>query len=370
MDPGASPTVALVVASGTAGAAAHLEALDADPAVVLHRVDDAVAARRRAEELPRVHVLVHLGAPAGEVPVVPAGVQQLAVLPAGTAPEVRLAALRAGWHDVVALPLAPGELLHRVQVLRGRADAAAAVAKLEAQLAHSNHQLERFAYPASHDLKEPLRAVTGFARLLQDRYAGRLDDNADTYLAFILDGGERLGTMINALLEYSRLSRHPIEPLELDVNALTAEILAEHDEHIGEHDITVAVEPLPTLLSDERLLRTTLSHLISNALRFVDPDRPMHVQISAAATADGWRLDISDTGIGIADSDQGRIWDMFTRLHARDVYPGNGLGLALVAIAVPRLGGTVQLRSQRGQGTTVSLHLPPRLDGPERAESG
>ncbi|WP_370325195.1 ATP-binding protein [Euzebya sp.] len=232
---------------------------------------------------------------------------------------------------------------------------------LQADLADATRQLERFAYVASHDLKEPLRAVTGFARLLEQRHADSLDDSGRMYLGYVLDGAARLGAMIDALLDYSRAARHEVEPGPVDLEDLTRQVVAQLVDGGRGVDAHIELGDLPVVTTDEVLLRAVLRHLLDNALLYTAAGEPASVSVTASTPTAGegpWTIEVRDRGIGIAPEDQDRAFDLFTRLQSREDYPGNGIGLGLVTTAVQRLGGRVELESTPGEGTVVRVHLP------------
>ncbi len=274
-------------------------------------------------------------------------------------PSVRLGLLQAGVAEYLLVPFAPEELLARVAGLVRTQRRARDLMERTQALAHANRQLERFAYTASHDLKEPLRAISGFSRLLNDRYAESLDETAITYLDFIVDGADRLGRMINALLGFSRMSVQPLVAEDVDLAALVTRILPEMAARREVSGATVLVEDeLPTVRTDRALLTELLSHLIANAVTYPDESRPLTVSVSAERLPDRWHLRVSDTGCGIAEADQTRAFDMFTRLHTRAQHGGDGIGLAVVLMIAQRLGGAVELTSSKEDGTTVVVELP------------
>ncbi len=228
-----------------------------------------------------------------------------------------------------------------------------------AQLQEITDQMEAFTYSISHDLRAPLRAIRGFSQALVDDYGATLDATARDYLARMGDGAERLDRLIQDLLQYSRLSRSTItsEPINLTdalrrvVENLEPEIRAAHAE-IRLH------EPLPPIVGHTATLDQVVTNLIANALKFVAPQTRPRVEISAEAKENVVRLWIADNGIGIDPSHHRRIFGVFERLHNVDTYPGTGIGLAIVAKGVARMGGTVGLESTPGQGSRFWIELP------------
>ena len=233
----------------------------------------------------------------------------------------RVALLQRGVQDVVAVPVASAELsarvhsAHRTLELTRQRDAGLDLVR------HANRQLERFASAASHDLKEPLRSVTGFARVLEERYAGVLDDAGRQYLSFIIDGAERLESMITALLELSRMAQQPIEVAEVDVTAAVEGVLGRMrpDLEATQTTVELALEDLPTAVpTDPTMLDTCLRHLLGNAAKFVSSDRQPVVTVSGAVGDDWIGVTVADNGIGVAEEDADRMFDMFSRLNGRE----------------------------------------------------
>ncbi|WP_254763517.1 PAS domain S-box protein [Natrinema marinum] len=229
--------------------------------------------------------------------------------------------------------------------------------KLEA----SNERLEQFAYAASHDLQEPLRMVTSYLRLLEDRYADALDGDGEEFIAHAVDGAERMREMIDGLLEYSRVETRgdPLEPVDLE--AVLEDVREDLQVRIEERDADISVEPLPCVEGDESQLRQVFQNLLSNALEY-SGDEPPRVRVSAERTDGAWEVAVADEGIGIDPDDQERIFRVFQRLHAPEKHAGTGIGLALCKRIVERHGGEIRVDSTPGEGATFSVTLPA-VDG-------
>jgi len=225
------------------------------------------------------------------------------------------------------------------------------------ELARSNADLEQFAYVASHDLQEPLRMVASYLQLLQRRYQGHLDADADEFIHFAVDGATRMKGLINALLEYSRV-RTRGRPLEL-VDADLALDQALHDLSLAVEDsgALVSREPLPTVLADGRQLGQVFLNLIGNALKF-HGDAPPRVHVCAERADGQWRFAVRDNGIGLDPEFGERIFGIFERLNAGATYPGTGIGLAVCKSILERHGGRIWVESQPGAGATFFFTLP------------
>lgn len=226
-----------------------------------------------------------------------------------------------------------------------------------ADLTAVNREMELFAYMASHDLQEPLRMVVGFLELLKKKYGGQLDEKADMYIGYAVDGGKRMQKLIEGLLAYSRISGGTgFAPV--DVNTAYAAALANLASVISESGAEVTKNDLPTVIGDEVLLQQLLQNLISNALKYRKPDTPPRVQVAAERAGDEWVISVKDNGIGIAQDNFGKIFQIFQRLHTCDEYPGTGIGLASCKKIVERHGGVIWVDSKPGEGSVFSFKLP------------
>jgi light-regulated signal transduction histidine kinase (bacteriophytochrome) len=217
-------------------------------------------------------------------------------------------------------------------------------------LASSNADLEQFAYVASHDLSEPLRAISGPIQLLARHYEGKLGDDADEYIGFAVDGCQRMQAIIDGLLAYSRVGRLEGTLALVDCNLIVRAALSGLASVIQETGAEVSVGELPTVRADVTQLSLVFQNLISNALKFVAPGVRPVVAVGAERVGDVWRFSVTDNGIGIDRQHRDRIFGMFKRLHGREDYPGTGIGLALVKKIVERHGGRVGVDEGPGSG--------------------
>jgi signal transduction histidine kinase len=227
-------------------------------------------------------------------------------------------------------------------------------------LERSNRDLEQFAYVASHDLQEPLRKVSSFCQLLQRRYGGQLDERADQYIGFAVDGAQRMQRLINDLLAFSRVGRSTaaFEPVDLREIGLAA--AAQLDTTRSEVDGEILVGDLPRVQGDAALLRQLLLNLFGNGLKFHRPDVAPVVRVDAHRVDDFWEFAVSDNGIGVEPEYAEKVFVIFQRLHGRDVYAGTGIGLALVKKIVEFHGGRVWLDTtpRAEPGTVIRFTLP------------
>jgi PAS domain S-box-containing protein len=225
------------------------------------------------------------------------------------------------------------------------------------ELKSSNAELEQFAYVASHDLQEPLRGIAGLAQLLEFRYQGQLDDKANEYIDHIVEGTQRMQTLINDLLAYSRVGRRgeAIRPTEAETALKAA--LANLNAAILEYGATVINESLPAVRADATQLVQLFQNLIGNAIKF-RAERPPRIHVGVTDAGDFWQFWVRDNGIGIEPQYFERIFLVFQRLHTRREYKGTGIGLAICKKIIERHGGQIWVESQVGQGSTFYFTFP------------
>jgi signal transduction histidine kinase len=246
-----------------------------------------------------------------------------------------------------------------VQELANSRAAEAAVDAHAAELVRSNAELEQFAYVASHDLQEPLRKVASFCQLLQRRYAAQLDDKANQYIGFAVDGANRMQTLINDLLAFSRVGRvhDGYAPVDLEqVWASTEDALSVA---IAESGAVLHRDPLPSVDGDATQLGMLLQNLVTNAVKFRSPERAPVISLTCEPDDDEvWRFSFIDNGIGIDPEYAERVFVIFQRLHSRDAYPGNGIGLAMCKKIVEFHGGSIGIDPHHTDGTRITFTLP------------
>ena len=225
------------------------------------------------------------------------------------------------------------------------------------ELNRSNLELGQFAYIASHDLQEPLRMVASYTQLLSRRYKGRLDSDADEFIAFAVDGAGRMQRLIQDLLAYSRVGTKGNELLETSSEEAMQQALINLREAIRESGALVTHDPMPAVLADEMQLVQLFQNLIGNAIKYQKPGVP-RIHISAAMNGGKkWIFSVKDNGLGIDPQYFERIFGMFQRLHKRDEFAGTGIGLAICKKIVERHGGSISVESQPGQGSTFRFAL-------------
>jgi light-regulated signal transduction histidine kinase (bacteriophytochrome) len=235
-------------------------------------------------------------------------------------------------------------------------------------LQRSNSELEQFAYVASHDLQEPLRKVASFCQLLQRRYSGQLDERADQYIEFAVDGAKRMQVLINDLLAFSRVGRIVRDREPVSLATVLAQAEANVSEAITQADATIEAGELPVVLAEAPLLTGVFQNLIGNALKF-HSDEPPHITVSAERRDDGfWLVSVADNGIGIAPEYADRIFVIFQRLHGKDAYPGTGIGLAMCRKIVEYHGGAIWLDTEFQTGSRFCFTLPVLPEKTENSE--
>jgi PAS domain S-box-containing protein len=225
------------------------------------------------------------------------------------------------------------------------------------ELARSNHDLEQFAYVASHDLQEPLRAVSGFVELLRRNLDKALDAKTNEYMNFTIDGTKRMQALINGLLEYSRVGTQGKEPKKVNSKEAFDEALVRLQAGIQESGAKITADDLPVVYFDDMQLARLFQNLIGNAIKFRS-NQPPQIHISAIHQDGIWRFSVRDNGIGIEPQYAERIFQIFQRLHTRQTYPGTGIGLSICKKIVERHGGKIWVESAQEHGSTFYFTVP------------
>jgi PAS domain S-box-containing protein len=229
------------------------------------------------------------------------------------------------------------------------------VAKID-DLNRSNEELRRFAYVASHDLQEPLRMIVSYMQLLSRRYKGKLDSDADEFIAFAVDGASRMQQLIRDLLAYSSLGSNKVELLDTSSEDALRRALRNLQAAIADSGALVTHDALPTVMADEKQLTQLFQNLVGNAIKYQNPGIP---RIHVSALDDGAQLSFSvrDNGLGIDARYFEKIFGIFQRLHKREEFPGTGIGLAICKKIVEQHGGEISVESQPGVGSTFRFAI-------------
>ena len=233
----------------------------------------------------------------------------------------------------------------------------AQVTQQSEELSRSNRELEQFAYVASHDLQEPLRMVSSYVALLGRRYDGQLDDRADKYIHFAVDGANRMQRLIHDLLAYSRVGTRGGELTPTDTASVLRETLSNLEVAIGESEAEVVYSDLPSVMGDPSQLRQLFQNIVGNALKFRSESRP-RVELEASRDGDQWTFSIRDNGVGFDQRYAERVFGVFKRLHRNADIPGTGIGLAICQRIIERHGGRIWAESKLGEGSCFYFTLP------------
>jgi PAS domain S-box-containing protein len=272
--------------------------------------------------------------------------------------------------DIIRLEPADGQerivMVHGMPVLDDDGDVDRGVVTLtditerrgyQRKLEESNERLEQFAYAASHDLQEPLRMVSSYLSLIENRYEDALDEDGEEFIEYAVDGADRMQEMIDALLQYSRVETEGADFEPVDLDAVFDDVVRDYELKIEETDADVSAGSLPTVPGDEDQLRQVLGNLLSNAIEY-SGDEPPDVEVSAHRDGNVWVVAFEDEGIGIDPEHADRVFDVFQRLHSHDEHSGTGIGLALCERIIERHGGDIWVESAPGEGATFYFSVP------------
>ena len=226
------------------------------------------------------------------------------------------------------------------------------------ELETSNQELEQFAYVASHDLQEPLRMVTGFLKLLENKYSRVLDDKARKYIQMSLDGADRMRKLIIGLLEFSRVGKSNDRTEKIDINELLEEIKILLKKEIADKNAEFEISRMPQITSFRIPLQQIFHNLVGNALKYSFSDIPVKIKIDSRDSGTHWEFSIQDNGIGIPKDSFDKIFEIFQRLHSNEEYQGTGMGLAITKKIVESMGGEIWVLSEVGKGSAFFFNLP------------
>ena len=225
------------------------------------------------------------------------------------------------------------------------------------ELEQSNKDLQQFAYVTSHDLREPLRMITSFLQLLERRYYDQLDEDANEFIGFAVNGAKRLDYMINDLLEYSRVANTKREFSKVDVNKVLEYTILNLKSAIDDSSAEITYDALPTLFADEQLMILLFQNLISNSIKYRREEIPK-ISISAIKESNQYLFTVKDNGIGMSPEHLKKIFTIFQRLHTKEEYEGTGIGLAITQKIVHQHAGEIWVESELGKGSTFYFTIP------------
>ncbi len=254
------------------------------------------------------------------------------------------------------LPVSIKRALKEKQLRVERKRAVDDLAERARELTRSNQELEQFAYVASHDLQEPLRMVAAYTQLLGERYHGKLDETADKYIGYAVEGAIRMQTLIQDMLAFSRAGRRGTELQATDCNSVLERALLSLQGAMTESGAVVLHDSLPTVMANSVHLQQVFQNLIGNAIKFKGASPPV-IQIEAQSQGSDWLFSVKDNGIGIDPQYAQDIFIIFKRLHTRTEYSGNGIGLAICKRIIEQCGGKIWVESHEGGGTAFKFTL-------------
>ncbi len=269
------------------------------------------------------------------------------------------------WNDLIMSPVKDkkGNITHLVGLqldVTDRINYQEELEKSRRDLASSNKELEQFTFAASHDLQEPLRMVVSYLQLISKRYQGKLDEDADTFINFAVEGAQRMQVLVNDLLLLSRVrtKAKPFRPV--DMQEVLDDVLFALQLSIADNKVTLTHDELPSVPADRTQMTQLLQNLISNAIKYKAPGRDPKIHVGVSNDKGNYTFYVKDNGIGIEPEYHERIFGVFQRLHTREEYPGNGVGLAICNKIVERHGGRLYIESVPGEGSVFYFSLPKK----------
>jgi light-regulated signal transduction histidine kinase (bacteriophytochrome) len=231
-----------------------------------------------------------------------------------------------------------------------------------AQLEVANKELESFSYSVSHDLRAPLRAIDGFAGILEEDYTARLDGEGRRVVGVIRGEAKRMGQLIDDLLAFSRMSRQQVEAAQIDMMALAQAVFGEQAAQAPGRQLRFKVQPLPPARGDRAMLRQALANLFSNAIKYTRPRAVAEIEIGGRTEGEENIYYVKDNGVGFDMKYAGKLFGVFQRLHNEEEFEGTGVGLALVQRVIHRHGGRVWAEAKLNEGSTLYFTLPMGKD--------
>ena len=226
------------------------------------------------------------------------------------------------------------------------------------ELEAANKDLEQFAYVASHDLNEPLRMISSFTQLLERKYKDKLDQDANEYIHFVVDGATRMQKLLNNILEFSRVTTHAKPFEQVDTKTIVEQVISILQQLITENNALITIDDLPVVKADELQILRLFQNLIENAIKYKKKTELPQIHISCTKQDEMYRFSVADNGIGIEMQYHDKVFIVFQRLHSVKDYPGTGIGLSICKRIVERHGGTIWFESTINEGTTFYFTIP------------
>jgi PAS domain S-box-containing protein len=270
---------------------------------------------------------------------------------------VRISPIRDSSGVIVGASKIARDITERKRGEEALAEQTLELSRREKELARSNAELEQFAYVASHDLREPLRMIANYTQLLADRYRGKLDEQADKYIAYSADGATRMQALIQDLLKFSRVGTQEIELQTIDCRTLVEQALNNLQAAVQESGAVVNWNGLPSVMGNPSQLTQVFQNLIANAIKFHASETPL-IHIDVEKKDHEWLFAVSDNGIGIPAENRKDIFVIFRRLHTRTEYAGNGIGLSICRKIIERHGGRIWVEDKAERGCLFKFTLP------------
>jgi PAS domain S-box-containing protein len=231
------------------------------------------------------------------------------------------------------------------------------LSKTSYQLTLHKNELEQITYASSHFLQEPLRLIASYSQLLQKRYKGKLDDQADEFINYVVSNASRISNLINAHISFAKVNLSEKNFESTDLNTVVKNVLLEMGDSINDNRAKIVCEPLPVIMCDKFQFYQLFENIIGNALKF-EGNKRIEVRIKAEKRANEWLFSIKDNGMGLKKEYFDRIFIMFNRLHSEEKYPGTGIGLTICKSIVQRHGGKIWVESNSGEGSTFFFTVP------------
>lgn len=269
----------------------------------------------------------------------------------------RVAGLKSGAMGYVVKPFAVQEVLAQVNMLYHLGKTQNQLRRRAMDLSRSNQDLQEFAYVISNDLMEPLRMVSSYMEMLEDRYGKKFDDEANTFIQYAVDGAHRMQKLVQDLLEYSRVKNKSHQPTRIDCGESVDKACEKLKKLIKSTKAKVTHKQLPAVFADPDDLTQIFETLFDNALKFRSK-KPPRIEVSAAPQKLSWKISVKDNGVGIEPDQKERIFGVFQRIHTEEQHTGSGIGLAICKRLVERQGGKISVASTPGEGSTFHFTLP------------